>query len=317
MVMAWWAWYREWWWRLVPSFHDITSSFLIPFPLLYSFSLSLSLACKFSKLRKWKINKSLNKPLSHSLSLFSLWLCDENGSSSRVSTVVATSRQRRRRAPPPGSRGPSPRSHRGAPAPPAKGRSRRPLISLPQPATALPALLWPCRLRTVVRCQRHRQPLPNLPPLLWRPRRHRHPPPRFQARSPPVLLFPHRSQGHFRNYSHFFVLFCCELNWIGLVWFLCDRAWISLELGFFISKIEAATILNYLNNYNPSIAVYLRTMCELAFVFWLQQLVSEKDLIVREEACRIGLFFGGFTGSYQALRCLLRKLRKKETPFNA
>ncbi|XP_041018145.1 uncharacterized protein LOC121260367 [Juglans microcarpa x Juglans regia] len=49
----------------------------------------------------------------------------------------------------------------------------------------------------------------------------------------------------------------------------------------------------------------------------LKQLVSEKDLIVREEACRIGLFFGGFTGSYHALRCLLRKLRKKETPFHA
>ena len=49
----------------------------------------------------------------------------------------------------------------------------------------------------------------------------------------------------------------------------------------------------------------------------LQQLVSEKDLIVREEACRIGLLFGGFTGSYHALRCLLRKLRKKETPWNA
>ncbi|KAL8144390.1 hypothetical protein V2J09_017422 [Rumex salicifolius] len=49
----------------------------------------------------------------------------------------------------------------------------------------------------------------------------------------------------------------------------------------------------------------------------LKQLVSEKDLIVREEACRIGLLFGGFTGSYHALRCLLRKLRKKETPFNA
>lgn len=48
----------------------------------------------------------------------------------------------------------------------------------------------------------------------------------------------------------------------------------------------------------------------------LKQLVSEKDLIVREEACRIGLLFGGFTGSYHALRCLLRKLRKKETPFN-
>jgi len=48
-----------------------------------------------------------------------------------------------------------------------------------------------------------------------------------------------------------------------------------------------------------------------------QQLVSEKDLIVREEACRIGLLFGGFTGSYHALRCLLRKLRKKEAPLNA
>ncbi|CAA2971440.1 Mitochondrial import inner membrane translocase subunit Tim17 Tim22 Tim23 family isoform 1 [Olea europaea subsp. europaea] len=49
----------------------------------------------------------------------------------------------------------------------------------------------------------------------------------------------------------------------------------------------------------------------------LKQLVSEKDLIVREEACRIGLLFGGFTGSYHALRCLLRKWRKKETPINA
>ncbi|CAI0417364.1 unnamed protein product [Linum tenue] len=49
----------------------------------------------------------------------------------------------------------------------------------------------------------------------------------------------------------------------------------------------------------------------------LKQLVSEKDLIVREEACRVGLLFGGFTGSYHALRCLLRKCRKKETPWNA
>lgn len=49
----------------------------------------------------------------------------------------------------------------------------------------------------------------------------------------------------------------------------------------------------------------------------LKQLVSEKDLIVREEACRIGLLFGGFTGSYHALRCLLRKTRRKETPMNA
>ncbi|KAJ4845321.1 hypothetical protein Tsubulata_042071 [Turnera subulata] len=49
----------------------------------------------------------------------------------------------------------------------------------------------------------------------------------------------------------------------------------------------------------------------------LKQLVSEKDLIVREEACRVGLLFGGFTGSYHALRCFLRKFRRKETPFNA
>ncbi|KAJ0961599.1 hypothetical protein J5N97_001096 [Dioscorea zingiberensis] len=49
----------------------------------------------------------------------------------------------------------------------------------------------------------------------------------------------------------------------------------------------------------------------------LKQLVSEKDLIVREEACRVGLLFGGFTGSYHAIRCFLRKFRKKETPFNA
>ncbi|KAK3125048.1 hypothetical protein QOZ80_7BG0599320 [Eleusine coracana subsp. coracana] len=49
----------------------------------------------------------------------------------------------------------------------------------------------------------------------------------------------------------------------------------------------------------------------------LKQLVSEKDLIVREEACRVGLLFGGFTGSYHALRCFLRRFRRKETPYNA
>ncbi|KAJ4866133.1 Mitochondrial import inner membrane translocase subunit Tim17/Tim22/Tim23 family protein [Raphanus sativus] len=49
----------------------------------------------------------------------------------------------------------------------------------------------------------------------------------------------------------------------------------------------------------------------------LKQLVSETDLIVREEACRIGLLFGGFTGSYHLLRCCLRKWRKKETPLNS
>ncbi|KVI07064.1 hypothetical protein Ccrd_014562 [Cynara cardunculus var. scolymus] len=58
------------------------------------------------------------------------------------------------------------------------------------------------------------------------------------------------------------------------------------------------------------------SLLDLKFSY-VQQLVSEKDLIVREEACRVGLLFGGFTGSYHALRCLLRKWRKKETPFNA
>lgn len=48
----------------------------------------------------------------------------------------------------------------------------------------------------------------------------------------------------------------------------------------------------------------------------LKLLVSEKDLIVREEACRIGLLFGGFTGCYHGMRCILRRLRKKETPLN-
>lgn len=48
----------------------------------------------------------------------------------------------------------------------------------------------------------------------------------------------------------------------------------------------------------------------------LQLLLSEKDLIVREEACRIGLLFGGFTGAFHAMRCLLRRTRNKETPMN-
>ncbi|KAJ3678700.1 hypothetical protein LUZ60_002503 [Juncus effusus] len=46
-------------------------------------------------------------------------------------------------------------------------------------------------------------------------------------------------------------------------------------------------------------------------------LLDLKDLIVREEACRVGLLFGGFTGGYHALRCFLRRFRKKETPLNA
>lgn len=62
------------------------------------------------------------------------------------------------------------------------------------------------------------------------------------------------------------------------------------------------------------VLIFFLSLFESVF---LQQLVSEKDLIVREEACRIGLLFGGFSGSYHALRCLLRKLRRKETPLNA
>ena len=37
----------------------------------------------------------------------------------------------------------------------------------------------------------------------------------------------------------------------------------------------------------------------------LQKLVGEKHLFYREEAVRIGLFMGGFTGSYHATRCAL------------
>jgi hypothetical protein len=48
----------------------------------------------------------------------------------------------------------------------------------------------------------------------------------------------------------------------------------------------------------------------------LQLLLSEKDLIVREEACRTGLLFGGFTGMFHAIRCILRRTRDKETPLN-
>eukprot|EP00897_Mesotaenium_endlicherianum_P006990 jgi/Mesen1/6319/ME000326S05458 len=48
-----------------------------------------------------------------------------------------------------------------------------------------------------------------------------------------------------------------------------------------------------------------------------QLLLSEKNLIVREEACRNGLLFGGFTGLYHGMRCLLRRLRGRETPLNS
>ncbi|CAI5465400.1 unnamed protein product [Closterium sp. Yama58-4] len=49
----------------------------------------------------------------------------------------------------------------------------------------------------------------------------------------------------------------------------------------------------------------------------LQLLLSEKNLMVREEACRLGLFFGGFSGLYHATRCLLRRCRDCDTPANA
>ncbi|GJP48460.1 hypothetical protein CLOM_g7739 [Closterium sp. NIES-68] len=49
----------------------------------------------------------------------------------------------------------------------------------------------------------------------------------------------------------------------------------------------------------------------------LQLLLSEKNLMVREEACRLGLFFGGFSGLYHAARCLLRRCRDCDTPANA
>ena len=47
-----------------------------------------------------------------------------------------------------------------------------------------------------------------------------------------------------------------------------------------------------------------------------QLLLSEKNLIVREEACRNGLLFGGFTGLYHGTRCLLRRIRGRESPIN-
>ncbi|GBG66056.1 hypothetical protein CBR_g55399 [Chara braunii] len=47
-----------------------------------------------------------------------------------------------------------------------------------------------------------------------------------------------------------------------------------------------------------------------------QLLLSEKNLIVREEACRTGMLFGGFTGLYHLTRCLLRRLKGRETPMH-
>eukprot|EP00850_Spirogloea_muscicola_P025197 SM002423S08223 [mRNA] locus=s2423:750:1780:+ [translate_table: standard] len=49
----------------------------------------------------------------------------------------------------------------------------------------------------------------------------------------------------------------------------------------------------------------------------MQLLLSEKNLIVREEACRNGLLLGGFTGIYHAARCALRHLRGTDGPVHA
>ncbi|CAM6085969.1 unnamed protein product [Calypogeia fissa] len=48
----------------------------------------------------------------------------------------------------------------------------------------------------------------------------------------------------------------------------------------------------------------------------LNLLLNEKDLIVREEACRYGLLFGGFTGGFHAIRCFLRRKSHADTPLN-
>ncbi|KAL3699817.1 hypothetical protein R1sor_017839 [Riccia sorocarpa] len=48
----------------------------------------------------------------------------------------------------------------------------------------------------------------------------------------------------------------------------------------------------------------------------LKLLLSENNLIVREEACRTGLLFGGFTGCYHAIRCFLRRKSGKNDPLH-
>lgn len=117
-----------------------------------------------------------------------LGVSDRNGIS-----VAAAPGQSGRRAAATGGGGQAARGHRGAPAPAAQGRGCARAAPEPTAAAALPAMR-PQR-RNVVRGQRHRKPLPELPPLLRRPRRRRHPTPRFQACPPPVLLLPPRSQG--------------------------------------------------------------------------------------------------------------------------
>lgn len=52
-------------------------------------------------------------------------------------------------------------------------------------------------------------------------------------------------------------------------------------------------------------------------VFSVNQLVSEKNLIVREEAVRLGLFLGCFSGGFNLVKDLLEKIRKKEDGVNS
>lgn len=49
----------------------------------------------------------------------------------------------------------------------------------------------------------------------------------------------------------------------------------------------------------------------------MQLLLSEKNLIVREEAVRNGLLFGGFSGVYHAMRCMLRRYLDRDMPSHS
>lgn len=56
---------------------------------------------------------------------------------------------------------------------------------------------------------------------------------------------------------------------------------------------------------------------KISNVFSVQQLVSEKNLIVREEAVRLGLFLGCFSGGFNLVKDLMAKYRKKEDGYNS
>ena len=114
----------------------------------------------------------------------------------------------------------------------------------------------------------------------------------------------------------------CLMVCIGLVYFVpwdCPRC---IPNKYCSATTVWPTGSLFTNTFPQLMSPYLHvSLFQLSILIWihfdLQQLVSEKDLIVREEACRVGLLFGGFTGSYHALRCFLRRFRKKETPYNA